>query len=166
MANAELMVPHIKKYEGGWANDPDDAGGCTMSGITIGTFQYYFGQNKTCADLKRITESQWLHIFKKGFWDKMNADNITNQSLAQLCVDMVWMSGAGAIKKIQAALGVAADGIVGKQTLGVLNENPRLAFYKLWVMRYNWLCEIAKKGNNKKFLKGWLRRLDSCKYGA
>ena len=165
MANAELMVPFIRMWEGGWANDPDDAGGCTMAGITIGTYRKYYGSNKTCNDLRFISQKEWLHIFKKGYWDKMKADQIENQSLAQLCVDMVWMSGpVTSIKKIQAALGLVADGIVGPKTLGALNKDPEKAFNTLWAMRKAWLEKIAERGNNRKFLKGWLRRLNAHKF--
>lgn len=165
MANAELMVPFIKKWEGGWANDPDDAGGCTMAGITIGTYRKYYGSNKTCDDLRFITQKEWLHIFKKGFWDKMKADQIENQSVAQLCVDMCWGSGPiTSIKKIQSALGLKADGIVGPITLGALNSDPENVFYTLWNMRKAWLQKIALKGNNKKFLRGWLNRLNDIKF--
>ena len=166
MADARKMVPFIKKWEGGWANDPDDTGGCTMSGITIGTYRTYFGRNKTCEDLRRITEDNWLYVFKRGYWDKMRADEINNQSIAQLCVDMGWGSGCKtAIKKIQAALGLEADGIIGPLTLGALNNpNSRRVFETLWNMRYEWFNQIAKRGNNAKFLKGWLRRLRDITY--
>lgn len=166
MAEAKLMVPFIKKWEGGWANDPDDVGGCTMSGVTIGTFQKYFGKDKTCYDLRQLTEGEWLYIFKNGFWDKMKADQIENQSIAQLCVDMCWGSGSyWAIRKMQRAIGVKDDGIIGPKTLAALNKEPhKEVFDKIWNMRYAWLCNIAKKGNNKKFLKGWLNRLNDIKY--
>jgi lysozyme family protein len=161
------MIPHIKRWEGGYSCDPDDRGGCTMTGITLATYRRYYGASKTCADLKRITESEWLTIFKAGYWDKMMADQIANQSLAELCVDMCWMSGATtAIIKIQRTIGTTADGIVGRKTLYTLNKDPKGNFEKLWQMRYNWLCSIAQVGNNRKFLKGWLNRLNSQKYRA
>lgn len=165
MANAEMMVPFIRKWEGGYVNDPDDSGGCTMAGITIGTYRKYYGSKKTCRDLKFITQKEWLHIFKKGYWDKMKADQIENQSVAQLCVDMCWGSGPiTSIKKIQSAIGVTADGIVGPKTLAALNSCPETIFNILWNMRKEWLEKIAQKGNNKKFLKGWMNRLNDIKF--
>ena len=166
MADAEKMVPFLRKWEGGYVNDKDDAGGCTMAGITIGTYRKYYGSKKTCTDLKFITQKEWLHIFKKGYWDKMKADDIINQSIAQLCVDMCWGSGPiTSIKKIQRTLGLKDDGIVGPKTLAALNADPhKEVFDKLWQMRYEWFHQIAQKGNNKKFLKGWLRRLNDIKY--
>jgi len=166
MADAKLMIPFIRKWEGGYVNDPDDKGGCTMMGVTIKTYRKFFGKNKTCDDLKHITDEEWLEIFKKGYWDCWKADKIENQSIAQLCVDMGWGSGTKtAIKKVQECLGLKADGIVGPITLSALNARPSFGvFRKLWVMRYNWFHQIAKVGNNQKFLRGWLNRLNDIKY--
>ena len=166
MADARRIIPFIKKWEGGYVNDPDDKGGCTMMGVTIKTYQKYFGKDKTCEDLRKISDEEWLAIFKKGYWDCWRADEINNQSIAQLCVDMGWGSGPKtAIKKVQECLGLKADGIVGPITLSALNSKPSsYIFRKLWTMRYAWLYQISKVGNNKKFLRGWINRLNDIKY--
>ena len=166
MADARLIIPFIRKWEGGYVNDPDDKGGCTMMGVTIATYRKYYGKDKTCADLKKITDDEWLEIFKKGYWEPWKADQIKNQSIAQLVVDCGWGSGPKtAIKKVQAALGCKADGIVGPKTLAALNAYPSVGvFRKLWSMRYSWLHQIASVGNNKKYLRGWLNRLNDIKY--
>ncbi|MBR2772622.1 MAG: peptidoglycan domain protein [Bacteroidales bacterium] len=170
MASIDKLIPKIKKWEGGYANNPYDTGGCTMMGITIATFRKYYGADKTCADLKKITEQQWLHILKSGYWNKMQADLIQSQSIANLCVQMCWGSGVvTSIKKIQSCLGITVDGIVGKKTLAALNgdnsvQYHKAVFEKLWEMRKLWLINISKVGNNKVFLKGWLNRLDDYKF--
>ena len=86
MAKAELLKPFILRWEGGFVDDPLDRGGATNKGITIGTFRSFYGQGATVEQLKNITDEQWLHIFKSGYWDKWKADNIANQSIANtLC---------------------------------------------------------------------------------
>lgn len=166
MANVSKLAPLILKWEGGYVNDKDDKGGCTMKGVTIAVFRKYYGDYKTCNDLKNITDTQWLHILKTGYWDKMKADQIENQSIANLCVQMCWGSGpVTAIKKIQSCLGTNPDGIVGPKTLALLNApNRKATFDKLWNMRRAWFMNIAKVGNNQKFLKGWLNRLNDYKF--
>lgn len=165
MADLKQVIPHIKRWEGGYVNDPDDKGGCTMMGVTIATFRSAFGKSKTCEDLKNITDEQWMKVFSK-YWKPWKADEIKNQSIALLCVDMGWMSGVKtAIKKVQACLGLKADGIVGPLTLAALNNKyTAITFSKIYSMRYKWLLEIAKKGNNQKYLRGWLNRLNSIQY--
>ena len=166
MADYKKMIPWIKKWEGGYANDPDDAGGCTMRGITIATYRHFFGNNKTCNDLKNITDTEWEFIFKTGFWDPWKADQIENQAIAEICVQMGWGSGVKtAIKKVQSTLGLTADGIVGPKTLARLNrEDKEATFDKLWYMRFDWLLDIAQLRNNKKYLKGWLKRLSTMHF--
>lgn len=162
MADINKLIPIIKKFEGGYASHPADTdGGCTMRGVTLITFRRYYGKDKTCADLRKITDEQWLHIFKTGYWDKMKADDIKNQSIANLCVDMLYGSGGIAIKKIQRVLGVTADGIVGKITLAAINNaNQMDLFNRLKEMRRIWFLNIVKAQPKKAvFIKGWLNRL-------
>ena len=54
MAQVDDLVPIIKKWEGGFVNDPDDRGGATNQGVTISTFRHYY-PGSTVEDLKRIT---------------------------------------------------------------------------------------------------------------
>ena len=39
MANLEKALKNCLKWEGGFANDPDDTGGPTMRGVTIATYR-------------------------------------------------------------------------------------------------------------------------------
>lgn len=163
---AEYIAEHIIKWEGGWSTHPADSYACTMSGITIATYQQYFGKDKTCKDLKKLTEKEWVYIFKQGFYHKAKIDQIENWSLALLVCDLCWMSGPKtSIKKIQKVLGVAADGIIGPITLKALNDSPEENFYEIVQMREKWYKAIVQKSPEKKvFLRGWMNRLNSIKY--
>lgn len=154
MADSKLMIPHFQEFEGGYVNNKNDAGGATNRGITLKTFKQYY-PDATVSDLKKITNEQWLTIFKDGYFNPFKADKIENQSLALLCVDFAFNSGSiTAIKAVQKAIGTDADGIVGKKTLAKLNSNPRLAFNLIWNARYNWYVRLSNKDNNRIFLKG------------
>lgn len=165
MADYRKLVPMIKKWEGGWANNPADPGGCTMSGITIGTYKRYFGNKKTCNDLKKLTNNEWDTIFINGYWNKWLADRIECQSIANLLVDWVWTSGVYGIKYPQQILGVTADGIVGPKTLAAINDykDKKELFQKLWNRRKQYF-EACAKGAKSCFLKGWLNRLNDFKW--
>lgn len=39
MAKIDVLLPFILKWEGGFANDPADAGGATNKGVTIATWR-------------------------------------------------------------------------------------------------------------------------------
>jgi len=166
MAKAEILKPFILSWEGGFVNDPHDRGGATNKGVTIGTFRQVFGKDKTVADLKAITDEQWMTIFRKYYWDKWKADGINSQSIANLLVDWLWASGSYGVKIPQRVLGVSIDGIVGTKTIAAINgyKNEKELFTKLWKEREAFCTRIAV-GSQKKFLRGWLNRLNGIKYG-
>lgn len=166
MANIRLIVPHIKRWEGGYVCHPNDRGGCTNMGVTLATYRSFYGVKKTCADLQGLTEREWIHIFRAGYWDALKADRIENDSLALLCVDWCYMSGTkNAITRIQTAIGTTPDGIVGSKTLAILNGMPMECFAKIWNARYFHFKSIVERNPSQGvFLKGWLNRLNSIKY--
>jgi len=45
--NFQNSLKKVFVHEGGWADYPEDPGGATMKGVTLLTFQRYFGQDKT-----------------------------------------------------------------------------------------------------------------------
>ena len=167
MAKAELLKPFILRWEGGFVDDPLDRGGATNKGITIGTFRSFYGQGATVEQLKNITDEQWLHIFKSGYWDKWKADNIANQSIANTCVDRAWASGTGtSIKQVQKILGVAVDGIVGKDTLTAINiADQRALFDKIHARRIEFVENIVRRNpSQSRFIKGWKNRINALTF--
>ena len=116
MANVEKIVPFIIQFEAGvspagltgkllfekarkpwYANDPDDLGGATMVGVTLATYTEYCRKKSyprpSVERLRSMTYTQWLDILKTMFWDRWKADEIANQSIAEILVDWVWASG-------------------------------------------------------------------------
>ena len=214
MANCEKLIPIIIRWEAGvdpakeenqgltyrelfekakkkgYSNDPADRGGATMVGITIATYTTYRKRKKkatpSVADLKAISFDEWFDILKTMFWDKMQADGIANQSIANLCVNTVWGTGPKYIKTIQGVLGVPQDGVVGPVTLGKINgwANQKDLFDRLWNRRKKFFEDIVTSSvreyerkigrkaterdlmtyTDKRFIKGWLNRLNSFQF--
>ena len=165
MADYKKLIPTVLKYEGGYAGNIDGKI-CTMKGVTLDTYRKYFGRQKTCKELRGISNAEWEYIFKEGFWDRWKADEINNQSIANLLVDWCWVSGIYGIKYPQRILGVKDDGIVGDKTIAAVNNYPnrKELFDKLWNRRKKHFEDIAKTHNRAKFLNGWLRRLSAFKW--
>lgn len=165
MANYKLLKPFILKWEGGFVNNKNDAGGATNKGVTLTTFRKYYGQSKSIEDLKHISDEQWNHIFKTGYWDACKADQLNCQSVANIMVDWAYMSGAStAIKAVQKILGCKVDGIIGPKTIAAINgyRVPKQLFYDIQRARVEFYYNIvAKRPANKVFLKGWMNRLNA-----
>lgn len=170
MARIELLVPFLKKWEGGYVCDPDDLGGATNRGVTVETYRRYCRLNglrvPSLAMLKKLTEERWLDIVKTMYWDRFMADAIASQSVANICVDWLWMSGSVAIKRVQEIVGVKVDGIVGEKTLAAINvRSPQPLFGAIKEARKEYIDEICRKRpKNEKFRRGWLNRLGNMMY--
>ena len=170
MANHKKLIPFIKSHEGGFVNDPDDLGGATNKGVTIGTYTEYCRKKgypvPTIERLKNISDETWEDIFKSLYWDRWKADEIKNQSVANILVDWVWASGVPGIKRPQGIVGVKPDGIVGKDTLSAINsKNPEELFNTIKQDRIAFIDEICRKRPaNLKFKKGWLNRINAIKF--
>lgn len=164
MADYRELVPIIKKWEGGFVNNPNDSGGATNKGVTLSTFRQFYGQSKTVEDLKALTETQWLNIFLTGYWNKLRASEIANQSIANIIVDWGWASGPDtAARKVQKIVGAAVDGIVGPQTLQAINNyKAKSLFDKIKAERITFVENLAKqRPKDQTFLQGWKNRINS-----
>ena len=75
MISVNDIAKDIVRREGGYVNDPDDPGGATKFGVTIGTMRRLGldldGDNDVDAeDVKRLTEQQAISIFKTHYFQK------------------------------------------------------------------------------------------------
>lgn len=172
MSKVDVLWQFIRTFEGGFVDDPDDAGGATNRGVTIATWrkQGYDIDNDgdiDVADLKIITDDDAMNIMKRNYWDRWKADEIIDQSIANILVDWVWGSGSYGIKIPQRMIGVKVDGVVGPKTIDALNSKDARTFFseikKERADYFERICEI--NSHNRKFLNGWIRRLNSIGYG-
>ncbi|ERJ90813.1 putative Peptidoglycan domain protein [Porphyromonas gingivalis W4087] len=188
MARVELLAPYIKKWEGGFVHDPADAGGATNMGVTIGTYEVYCrkkGYPRPTVDrLKGLKEKEWIDILETLYWDRWQADRIKSQKVANILVDWVWGSGKYGITIPQRLLGVEQDGVVGEKTLKAINDaDPDELFESIFNARRKFLEDITArsirryeerigrkatekellKHTNKRFLKGWMNRLEDIR---
>ena len=172
MANVNKLAPWILKWEGGFVNDPDDLGGATNMGVTIGTWKSFGYDNDgdgdiDVDDLHLLTREDVVNrVLKPHYWDRWKADLIKSQSVANILVDWLWASGAHGIKIPQRLLGVAVDGIVGPKTIAAVNaRNPRELFDMLKIARFDFIEDICRKRPaNNKFKRGWMNRINDLRF--
>ena len=172
MAKSEILVPFILSWETDkYTNNKYDRGKATKYGITLATWRRV-GYDKNGdgvlneEDVKLLTEEDFHRVFKKNYWNACKADQIQDQSVANMLVDFAYNSGVSrAVRHLQLTLGITADGIMGRKTLFAINKsNGERLFNRFKKTREDYLKSIAK-GKQKYFLDGWLNRLSHITYG-
>jgi len=166
MRDFSKIIKHTQEWEGGYVNDPDDAGGETNKGITYKTWCGVFGPNEK-ARFKNMSDADWLMIYKR-YYNEMQGDKINSDAIAYFAAQMMWGSGKKAATKLlqQAAKALGCnldvDGKLGNDTLTAINSlPPRTLFDQLVIERVEFFKAIVKsRPANAKFYKGWLRRLE------
>lgn len=160
------------KFEGIYGNIPSDSGGETYHGLC----RKYYPNLKVWKTLdklplkdkkKYIANTEELNeikdIYFKQYWCKVRGDYYNDINLSYQVADFAVNAGViTSAKKLQTILGVKVDGIIGNITISAANAKQNaLALFKQ--QRINYYNQVAKKGNNKIFLRGWLNRVENCK---
>lgn len=172
MADIYQLATFILKWEGGFVNDPVDKGGATNMGVTIGTWRSV-GYDKDgdgdidVDDLHLLTREDVIErVLRPHYWNRWRADEIHNQSVANILVDWVWASGAHGIRRPQRILGVTADGIVGPKTIAAVNSMDAMELhFRIKNDRIRFIDEICKANPlQERFRRGWLNRINELVY--
>lgn len=166
---------YVLPWEGGYsAAIPGDSGGETYGGISR-VYNPQFNDLWIAIDaikrrLKNIPHNSkfpelqpMVEKYYKALWDKNRFGEINNQNIANLLFDYTVNSGAGkAVKAIQKIVNVVPDGAIGAMTLAKINaSDPAKVYEALRKERRDFLTAIGQHPDKKKFLKGWLARVDS-----
>jgi lysozyme family protein len=124
--NAKKVAWEIVGREGGYVNDPDDPGGATKWGITIGTLRRVRGSNVTVEDVKNLTQGEAVDIFLSDYFYKPKINKLP-ESIQDTVFDMQVNSGNNAIKILQRTLrefgqNISVDGVIGPKTIAAAFE--------------------------------------------
>ena len=147
MANYKLIIPHVKKNEGGLADTLKDTNPAknpspiknpktglyyhTNKGIIWGTWVAWSKKKGIAADAQRwyrMSDADWEDVMKTLYWDSVFGDKINSQAIAEILFEAVWGGSAKSlIVYLQtylrnAGYNVAVDGAMGKETYTALND--------------------------------------------
>lgn len=126
MQTVETIAAQIVAREGGYVNDPDDPGGATNHGVTIGTMRR-LGVDLTgdgridTADVRALTRDQAVRIYVDHYFRGPRLDRLPAAVQASV-FDMQVNAGTQAVRLLQrlvSRMGFACadDGIVGPRTI-------------------------------------------------
>ena len=162
----------VLKNEGGWVNDPKDAGGETNYGIADAGDGKVDGKADLDGDgtgdvaIKQLTRDQAIEAYYNRYWRKMRLQNIHQQEAILQIFDFGINAGMRtAIRIAQKISGATVDGLPGSETTTRINEYPGdfLADYKQARREY-YHALVRHKPENERFVKGWLKRVDNTHF--
>lgn len=173
----DIIYKREIEHEQYYANVPGDAGAETYMGIARAIFPHseiwpVIDEYKTIhgaiphnTQIESVTLNSLVLKHYHQYWEKCGIDQINDFSLQYIIFDFAVNSVRTWAKKLQAILGVQQDGIIGPKTIAAINgKNPRHLFDIIKRYRESYYRELAEKGQNYKFLNGWLRRINSIFY--
>lgn len=153
----DVMFDRLVKAEGDYVNDPNDPGGETNYGINKRSYP--------SVNIAALTRDGAKAIYARDFWSRIDADKLPS-SVAYQTFDFAVNSGIEtAVRKLQAAVGVADDGYwgaVSASAAAALSESDMIFLLMAQRLRY-W----TKLKNWSSAGKGWINRAaDDLEYAA
>lgn len=154
----DQSLQRLLVHEGGYTNDAADPGGPTNFGITIGDYRQYIKRGATSADVRAMTVDQAKTIYRARYWDAQRCDELP-AGVDDTVFDYGVNSGIGrATKVLQRVVGVAADGVLGDETmLAVADRDPKEIIVAINGERLRFLQSLHTW---PVFGKGWGRRVE------
>lgn len=181
MPDVRQIAEEIVAREGGFVNDPDDPGGATNHGVTIGTLRRLgIDVNRDTridvADVKALTRAQAVEIYLEHYFRRPGIAALPEAIQASV-FDMYVNAGANAVKILQRLLtdmGFACDpdGVIGPQTIRAAQMAWEAAPSHLadayGIARRNYYYALAdSRPASRKFARardggkgGWIRRAE------
>ncbi|TXH14233.1 MAG: hypothetical protein E6R03_09765 [Hyphomicrobiaceae bacterium] len=153
----DRAIEFVLLYEGGYVDDPADAGGETKYGISKKQYPN--------VDIKNLTLTQAKEIYYRDYWLKFHCDKMP-WPLAMVMFDCyVQFNPINPNRWLQSALLLTPDGILGPRTI----EGARTARKPLHAARSILLARTDyrfTRPNFGRFGRGWTRRDISLMFEA
>lgn len=179
MAQFEKAYAKVKKFEGGYANNPNDRGGETYAGIARvhhpkwngwAIVDKYKQSQHSSKALNKVLQGnsevgEWVEVFYRvNFWNPIMGDAILNQLTADNIMDFAVNSGVSrAVKYAQRIVGAVEDGVMGPKTIRAINANVDSFVTKYKAARLDFLKKIVARDNTQsEFMKGWTSRVQNA----
>lgn len=146
--------------EGGFVNDPQDPGGATNHGITLGTLSDWRGHACSVQDVRDLALDEATQIYRSRYWHAVSADNLPG-GVDLITFDAAVNQGAGTgARLLQGAVGVTQDGAIGPATLAAVGRADASGLIdKIAAERMARYRELPGWGHDG---HGWSNRVQAC----
>jgi lysozyme family protein len=159
--NFEQCLALVLKEEGGYVNHPKDPGGMTNLGVTKRVYEAWVGHEVDEATMRALGPDDVAPLYKKNYWERIKGDRLP-VGIDYCVFDCAVNSGPSqAVKFLQVALNVVADGVVGSLTIAAAEQrDPAEVIEQFCEERLQFLQSLKTW---PVFGKGWQNRLERVK---
>jgi lysozyme family protein len=157
LSNFPASLALILKSEGGFVNHRNDPGGMTNLGVTRNVWKEWVKHEVDETEMRSLTPELVTPLYKSQYWDACKCSDLPIGVDYVVFDSAVNMGAFRAAKILQAALGVTADGVIGRATIAAATAADPAE-----------LLEAFSQGKEefykslptfKTFGKGWLNRV-------
>lgn len=162
--NFAACLDVILGFEAGFVDNPDDPGGATNLGVTLDTWSHWIGRTATIAEIEALTKADVTPVYQSEYWNVAHCGDWPS-GVDLIIFDSAVNQGPGrAIRTLQGAAGVSADGLVGPATLAAVKAaSPAVLIKAISAAR---LAQYQSLSTYSKFGRGWTNRLNAVKAKA
>lgn len=155
-ADFDACLAVVLGYEGGFSDNPADAGAPTNLGVTLATLSDWLGHPATVDQVKALTPADVAPLYRSRYWLASGCDGLPSGVDLMVFDGAVNMGPGTSVRLLQAAVGAAVDGHAGPLTLALATSAGASAIQAIANLR-----EARYRGlsNFNTFGAGWLRRL-------
>ena len=155
--NFQTSLLLVLKSEGNFINHPSDPGGMTNLGVTKKVWKEWVKRDVDEAEMRALTPELVTPLYKARYWDSCKCDDLPRGVDYAVFDSAVNMGPGRAAKLLQAALGVTADGAIGRATIAAATAADPVELLEAFSLGkeafYQSLPTFATFG------KGWLNRV-------
>lgn len=143
--DVDKILNALIEREGGYIWHKDDPGGETNYGISKRSYPNL--------DIRSLTRDDAKGIYRKDFYERFGLDRLNDPRTVEWILDWLVHSGPSVVGRIQQALGLTPDGVLGPQTAQMLNgmKDPKD------ILR--WRLQFMVRLTRHPFILGWVNRL-------
>lgn len=156
--NFNQCLKQMLVHEGGFSNNPADPGGMTNLGVTARVWEEWTGHPATEEIMRKLKPEDVEPLYRKKYWDAAQGDLLPS-GVDNIVFDTAVNMGVGrAIKLLQEAAGVPADGHIGQITMQeIWHINAKDLIGKFADLREAFYRSLATFPT---FGKGWIARVE------
>ena len=157
LSNFPASLALVLQAEGGFVNHRNDPGGMTNLGVTRNVWKEWVNRDVDEAEMRSLTPELVTPLYKQRYWDACKCDDLPRGVDYAVFDSAVNMGPGRAAKLLQAALGVTADGSIGRATIAAATAADPAELLEAFSLGkeafYQSLPTFATFG------KGWLNRV-------